>query len=163
MCCCFQSTLHHKAFQTLPLTKNTSHLPSFKMRASTPLLFAAAALAAPAPSNNLFARGTAGLDATVYDQGDGFYAAVFNESTSAVDVVFTPLSEVDLDTTRPEALPQLDTRALGKRDTTCSGAVSFDTPTLDAANVELANNANNRWYEYKAWGWVCSPPLPVLS
>jgi hypothetical protein len=117
------------------------------------LLFAATVLAAPAP--NLLARGTAGLDASVYDQGDGFYTAIFNETTAKMDVVYTPMAEFD--TTALEAVPQLDTRnthELGKRDTTCSGAVSFHTPDVDAANIELANNANGREYGYKEWGWV---------
>jgi hypothetical protein len=90
------------------------------MRASaSALLFAAAVLAAPAP--DVFARGTADLDASVHDQGAGFYSAVFDSSTSVTDVVFTPMTDL-------AALPaeqHLDTRstqALTKRDTTCSGA-----------------------------------------
>jgi hypothetical protein len=131
------------------------------------VLFAVAAVAAPAPALDLLdrrdavlAQGTASIDASVYDQGDGYYHAVYNETTAALDVAFTPMAELDALT----AVTPLDRRSthdlggthgLTKRDTTCSQRFSSDTPTLDRANIQLANNANNRVYNYNDWGWVC--------
>jgi hypothetical protein len=126
-----------------------------RVSVSTTLLLATAALAAPAPTTGLYARGTIALEPSTFDQGDGFYSAVFDDAGVA-NITYTPFTDADLAASAP--LPQLEARStvnIDKRDTTCSGAVSFDTPSLDAANREAANNANNKEYSYKAWGWVC--------
>lgn len=122
------------------------------------LLFATAVVAAPAADilakrASVLARGTAGIDPSVADQGDGLYYAVFNETTAVMDVVFTPMAELDTPTA-PTPLEKRSTHNLAKRSTTCSGRFSSDTPTLDRANIQLANNANGRTYNYKNWGWV---------
>lgn len=157
----------------LPARSLSIHLTPLRMRTSAiALLFAAAAVAAPAPALDPLARreavlaqGTASIDASVYDQGDGYYHAVYNETTAALDVVFTPMAELDELT----AVTPLDRRSthdlagphgLTKRATTCSQKFSKDTPTLDRANVQLAHNANNRVYNYNDWGWVCIQSQP---
>ena len=65
------------------------------------LIFAAVAIAAPAPDAvakraSILARGTAALDANIFDQGDGFYTAVYNDTTAALDVAFVPIAKADL-------------------------------------------------------------------
>lgn len=137
------------------------------------LLFAAAVVAAPAPAVDLLdrraallARGTASIDPSVYDQGEGFYHAVYNDTTAVVDVTFTPMVELDT-SAAVTPLDKRSTHSLGgpndltKRDTTCSQRFSSDTPTLDRANIQLANNANNRVYNYNDWGWVCILSRPM--
>ncbi|RYP77760.1 hypothetical protein DL769_003326 [Monosporascus sp. CRB-8-3] len=93
------------------------------------------------------------------DQGDGFYLAVFNEPGVA-DVQFKAASE--LNTTSPvETLSTRDGDGLAKRaGTTCSGRKSIDLGTLNAANIQLANNANAQGsFGFHAWGWVSSSSL----
>lgn len=133
------------------------------MRASTTvLLFAATALAAPAPKSvaqrdATVVQGTAGLDPSVFDQGDGFYMASFNESTASLDVSFTPVAELSEKSTAVTSPNKRSAFDLKKRDTTCPGWVSNDVPSLDAANVRLADNVNDKTFGFMQWGWVrCS-------
>jgi hypothetical protein len=87
-------------------------------------------------------------------QGDGFYLAVFDEAGVA-NVTFTPKAEL-LARSAPPVSENLAARAvstLSKRSTTCAGR-STRVEDLDWANVQLANNANNHWYDKGAWGWV---------
>jgi hypothetical protein len=107
----------------------------------------------------VFALGTASIDPSIYDQGDGFYHAVFNETTGVMDVSFPPMAELDSST----AIAPIDKRSthdLAKRATTCSGRFSSDTPALDRANIQLAKDAVQRTYNYIDWGWVSIPFLP---
>lgn len=129
------------------------------------LLFATAVAAAPAPDlaakrDAILSLGTAGIDTRAFDQGDGFYHARFNETTAKLDVTFTALAELDVHLGLGSGSTPLDTRSTGlaKRETTCSQVFSKDVPTLDRANVQLANNVNGRNFDYEDWGWVCVKP-----
>ena len=133
------------------------------MRASTTvLLFAATALAAPAPKSvaqrdATLVQGTAGLDPDVFDQGDGFYIASFNESTASLDVSFTPIAELPETSTAVTSPNKRSVFDLRKRATTCPGWLSKGVPSLDWANVKLADNVNGKTFGFEKWGWVrCS-------
>lgn len=138
------------------------------MRVSTAIfLLATAVLAVPAPDlgarrNAVLARGTEGLQPSDFDQGNGFYMATFNETTSVMDVSFRPVAEMldaSLDISPFAKRSAFD---LAKRDTTCSGLFSGDVPSLDWANVRLADNVNNQYFGYHQWGWVCIIPSWLL-
>ena len=115
-------------------------------------LFAAAAVLG-VPTEPTEPTSITSLADDVFDQGDGFYLASYNEA-GTIDVDFTPMAE--LDTTSPAT--QLTTRSMHtliKRETVCSGRNSVALATLDAANVQLARNADaQRNYGAGAWGWV---------
>ena len=133
------------------------------MRASTTfLLLAATALAAPAPKSvaqrdATVVQGTTGIDPSVFDQGDGFYMASFNESTASLDVSFTPVAELPEKSTAVNSPNKHSVFDLRKRDTTCPGWLSKDVPSLDSANVRLADNVNGKTFGFMDWNWVrCS-------
>lgn len=134
---------------------------TFKMHFSAlTILFATTVLGVPTKSP-LEARSWTISKADLHtsnDQGDGFYLATFNESNIA-EVKFTPFA-TDLTARDPiEGLTTRSTVNLAKRGTECSGRYSGDLPTLDAANRELANNANGKNYNKGAWGWVSTSSL----
>ncbi len=127
------------------------------------MFFAAVVLAAPAPDmvarrDAILARGTAAIDAAVFDQGNGYYMAVYNDTIAALDVTFVPTVEPDAFTgPMPVSTRNThDSAGLTKRATECSGIFSRDTPTLDRANIQLARNVDKQVYGLGQWGWVCT-------
>jgi hypothetical protein len=115
-------------------------------------LFAAAAVLG-VPTEPTEPTSIASLTDDVFDQGDGFYLASYNEA-GTLDVDFTPIAE--LDTASPaEQLTTRGMHTLNKRETVCSGRSSVALATLDAINVQLAQNADGqRNYGAGSWGWV---------
>jgi hypothetical protein len=116
---------------------------------SLTMIFVAAVLGAPAPAPAPF---TVAND--VMDQGDGFYLATFDDAGVA-EVQFTPIAELGELAPAPvsENLAVRDANILNKRSTTCAGN-SNNVGDLDWANVRLADNADQKWYDFHAWGWV---------
>jgi hypothetical protein len=128
------------------------------MRFSTiATLFVAGALGAPTEQLNTrsWTHPESGLQVRgLGDQGDGVYLAVFDKRGVA-DVQFTPMSELNL--TAPVEMRSTENHdGLAKRaGTTCSGKFTHSLSDLDAANVQLANNADAQHnYGKHAWGWV---------
>jgi hypothetical protein len=124
------------------------------------LLFAATVLGAPAP---ILAERELSIAPEQRFQGDGFYLAVFDEAGVA-NVTFTPKAEI-LARSAPavsENLAARDVSTLSKRNTVCWGR-STHVGDLDWANVQLAKNADNKWYNKGAWGWVRRHSLFLLS
>lgn len=116
------------------------------------MFFAAAVLGAPAPT-------TFALDPNVMDQGDGFYLASFNEAGKA-EVEFTPMAEI----IAKDSVPVSENLAVRAVDTllkrvnnnvVCHGR-SNNVGDLDWANVKLAQNGDQKWYDAGHWGWVSS-------
>jgi hypothetical protein len=112
------------------------------------LLFAATVLGAPAP---ISAEVELSITPEQRFQGDDFYLAVFDDAGVA-NVTFTPKADLLARSTAPVS-ENLAARALSKRNTVCAGR-STHVGDLDWANVQLANNGNNQWYNKGAWGWV---------
>jgi hypothetical protein len=83
------------------------------------------------------------------NQGDGFYVANYDEA-GKLSVTFTPL--VKLPITEDLVARDIDTQLDGPTSTTCGGT-SNNVAALDAANVQLANNAPNA-YTTGPYGWV---------
>ncbi|USP77968.1 hypothetical protein yc1106_05242 [Curvularia clavata] len=116
-------------------------------------LFTAAAVLG-APTEPTKSMSIAALGETVFDQGDGFYLASYNDA-GALKVNFTPMAELDTTTPPAEHLTTRSTHLLSKRETVCSGRTSVNLGNLDAANVQLAKNAAAQvTYNGGAWGWV---------
>jgi hypothetical protein len=90
------------------------------------MLFAATVLGVPAPV--LVKRELSILPEQI-QQGDGFYLAVFDEAGVA------------------------SVSTLSKRETVYHGRTS-NVGDLDWANGELANHANNKWFDARTWAWV---------
>ena len=119
-------------------------------------LFTAAAVLG-APTEPTKSMSIAALGETVFDQGDGFYLASYNDA-GALKVNFTPMAELDTTTPPAEHLTTRSTHLLSKRETVCSGRTSVNLGNLDAANVQLAKNAAAQvTYNGGAWGWVSFP------
>jgi hypothetical protein len=116
------------------------------------MLFAATVLGVPAPV--LVKRELSILPEQI-QQGDGFYLAVFDEAGVA-SVAFTPKAELltrraSVSTSENVAARTVST--LSKRETVYHGRTS-NVGDLDWANGELANHANNKWFDARTWAWV---------
>jgi hypothetical protein len=124
------------------------------------LLFAATVLGAPTPVEN-----TLSIASDVRNQGNGFYVATFDEAGVA-NVTFTPLAILEArnsPTSAPvsENLAARSIATLSRRNTECHGR-SANVADLDSANVNCANNANNKYYSKNTWVWVSSFVSSVL-
>jgi hypothetical protein len=158
------SLLHHAQIPTAQIPLHNFHLyftassapslhpqsPNMHWSALT-LLFAATVLGAPAP---IPADVELSITPEQRFQGDGFYLAVFDDAGVA-NVTFTPKADLLARSAAPvsENLAARAVNTLSKRKTVCAGR-STHVGDLDWANVQLANNGNNKWYNKGAWGWV---------
>jgi hypothetical protein len=119
---------------------------------TTLTLLAGTALGAPMAST---ADGL-NIPPNVRDQGDGFYVANYNEA-GELNVAFTPLAELTARDPAPATedivAPASNLGPPGKDEIVCGPGRANNIGDLNAANIQLSNNAPNG-YTTGAYGWV---------